>query len=287
MTRKSVQLNRETFLECDYIFQWRRDRFFRWRGSDLLRTVPDDAEPILFETFPVKNGRALFVEKHLERMRRGNEAIGNRDFIFPRDISARLKLVLERVPSGFYRARLVFFPQLNSLYFTLTVEEQPTVRRGGLVVMLTRVKSPYASGLGMNVKDWRIHGRIFREVLRDARRSGFDEAVFCDSRGNLLEGTRSSLFVVAAGIVYYPEKDVLSGITREVIISLMKKEGIPCRPGVISPSLALTADAAFLTGSVSGIQSVLKISGLRVFDPGHPLVRRTRKAYEKETENTY
>jgi branched-chain amino acid aminotransferase len=60
----------------------------------------------------------------------------------------------------------------------------------------------------------------------DARRSGFDEAIFLNESGHVAEGATCNIFMVRKGKLITPPvtENVLEGITRDSVMELAQRE---------------------------------------------------------------
>lgn len=95
---------------------------------------------------------------------------------------------------------------------------------------------------------------------RHAKRLGADEAILCDSKGNLSEGTASNLFLVRDGTLYTPSlaNGGLGGMTRELIMELVDTvERVDLRGEDL-----VTANEAFLTSSTRGVHPIATVDGV-------------------------
>jgi branched-chain amino acid aminotransferase len=83
-------------------------------------------------------------------------------------------------------------------------------------------------------------------------------------RGKALEGSVSNLFMVSKNRLVTPKNDMLSGITRNLVIKLSKKRGIPIYEREISLKELLKADEIFMTSTTKGIVPIVKVDGTRI-----------------------
>ncbi len=133
-----------------------------------------------------------------------------------------------------------------------------------------------AEGLHAGIVSWRriqdnaipgrakITGCYVNSVLAgdDARRCGFDEAIFLNEAGYVAEGASCNLFAVRGGklITAPSSENILEGITRASIMELahdqMHLEVVERR---ISRTELYVSDEAFFTGTAVEIQPIIKI----------------------------
>jgi branched-chain amino acid aminotransferase len=114
----------------------------------------------------------------------------------------------------------------------------------------------------------KICGQYVSSVLakRMALKSGFDEALMLDPQGHVAEGTGENIFVVKNGVVRTPSLSsaILSGITRDTAIQLLRQQGIEVREESIARDELYIADEVFLTGTAAEITPVRDIDHRKV-----------------------
>ena len=95
----------------------------------------------------------------------------------------------------------------------------------------------------------------------EALKSGYDEAIMLNNKGNVAEGSAENIFVVKNGVIKTPplDADILNGITRDSVIQLIKKERMKLVEKNITVNELLKADEVFMTGTAAEVKSVTKI----------------------------
>ena len=133
-----------------------------------------------------------------------------------------------------------------------------------------------ANGLHAGVSSWRriddnaiparakICGAYVNSALAsdDARRSGFDEAIFLNESGHVAEGATCNIFMVRKGKLITPPvtENVLEGITRDTIMELARRElGLQVVERPIDRSELYICDELFFTGTAVGIAPVVRV----------------------------
>jgi branched-chain amino acid aminotransferase len=115
-------------------------------------------------------------------------------------------------------------------------------------------------------------------ALHAAHDVGADEALFCDTQGNVSEGTGTNLFAVIGGELVTPPLSTgcLAGVTRAVVIA---SHGAAERTFSLDNLAAATE--AFLTSTTREVQAVRSIVGLADFPnaPG-PITKAAHAAYD-------
>jgi branched-chain amino acid aminotransferase len=142
----------------------------------------------------------------------------------------------------------------------------------------TRANSSSAMNKG------KICGQYVASVLakRMAIKSGYDEALMLDPQGYVTEGTGENVFVARHGIVRTPPTSaaILSGITRDTAIQLLREQGVEVREEPIARDELYIADEIFLTGTAAEITPVREID-LRKIGRGESgtITRRLQESF--------
>jgi branched-chain amino acid aminotransferase len=103
-------------------------------------------------------------------------------------------------------------------------------------------------------------------ALQEAQKKGFHDALFCNTRGEVCEGTTSNVFVVKAGKVYTPPltQGILKGRTREMIFKLCQQYFIPIKEQAFKKDFLLKADEIFLSNTPQGVMRVGQVDGKKM-----------------------
>jgi branched-chain amino acid aminotransferase len=109
-------------------------------------------------------------------------------------------------------------------------------------------------------------------------------SLMLDENGNIAEGKGSNFFLVRRGEVLTPgESHVLPGISRQVVMELARKLGLPMFEADIDLFEAKNSDEAFMTATSFCICPVRSIDGLRIGKdtPAGPVTKRLTAEYIK------
>lgn len=116
----------------------------------------------------------------------------------------------------------------------------------------------------------KIMGQYTNSILakREARISGYDEAILMDHNGNVCEGSGENLFIVKNGEVITPplSASILAGVTRKTIITLAQEDGLTVRDRNITRDQLYLADEAFFTGTAVEVTPVVEVDDRAVGD---------------------
>jgi branched-chain amino acid aminotransferase len=121
-------------------------------------------------------------------------------------------------------------------------------------------------------------------AMQAAYRSGAEEALMCNYRGELTECSQANFFMVRGGAALTPNSNagLLEGVTRAFIFELGKESGIDVREEVLVPKDLETADEMFITSTTRELSPVVKVDD-RVVGSGRPgpVTRKLLDLYQR------
>jgi len=96
--------------------------------------------------------------------------------------------------------------------------------------------------------------------------NGYSEAIALDKAGSVSEGSGENIFVVRDGKIHTPPlgASVLPGITRDTVLSLAGRLGIPVVEMIIPRELLYIADEVFFSGTAAEITPIRSIDRITV-----------------------
>jgi branched-chain amino acid aminotransferase len=121
-------------------------------------------------------------------------------------------------------------------------------------------------------------------ALGQAKARNAVEAIYLDRDDRALEGTTSNLFIFSGDILLSPARNILSGITRSVVLELARRDfRVELRD--ISYSDMIAAREVFITGTSRGVVPVIQVDDTQIGDgrPG-PNTRKIMSALEEYVE---
>ncbi len=116
---------------------------------------------------------------------------------------------------------------------------------------------------------------------RLAKAAGVHEALL-HSQGFLTEGSNSNLFAVVDGCVLTPPRhDVLSGVTRDIVLMCAAQQGVPLREARLPVADLPRWQECFITSTSRHVMPITAIDGRPIgSDRVGPLTQRLREAFE-------
>lgn len=118
----------------------------------------------------------------------------------------------------------------------------------------------------------------------EANDAGVQDAVMYNHEGNVSEATAANIFVVREGVVATPTTacGILEGVTRNTIIKLAAKLGIPLQEKRLQRIDLYIADEMFVTGTGAEVVPVAKVDG-NIIGSGKcgPITKRLMDAFHR------
>ena len=143
-------------------------------------------------------------------------------------------------------------------------DRAPGMRDGLDVVTPPGVRRVPPEALSPRMKSMSYANLMAGEMEVQALKPGAT-SLLLDTRGCLAEGLGSNIFIVKDGEVVTPfERYVLAGLSRQTVMDVAKREGVPLREADIDIYDAYTADEAFITSTSWCIVPVRSINGRSV-----------------------
>jgi branched-chain amino acid aminotransferase len=175
-------------------------------------------------------------------------------------------------------------PRLNKAGPTLIVlaeHKPPVYDTGGLTLATSSIRRPSPDVLDPKIH----HNNLINSILAkiEANAAGADDALMLDQRGFVAETNATHLFAVVAGALVTPTTAACpEGITRQTVLDLAARHGIPAVVRDVSLTEMYASDEVFCTGTMGEIAAVTVIDG-RTIGAGSvgPMTSRIAKIYQE------
>ena len=249
----------------------------------------------VWEGIRLHNGRLLFEQAHLDRLYEGAKAIDLDIGMPPADLAGQVHrcVAANGMRSGVHVRLMVTRGVKSTPYqdprFTIT---------GPTIVIIPEFKAPKPELLSDGIRLFTVHVRRGAPDVQDpkwnshsklnciaaciqATRAGADEALMLDPHGFVATCNATNFFIVRKGEVWTSTGDYcLLGITRQAVIDLCGRHGIPVFQKNFSLTQVYAADEAFVTGTFAGLVPVGSVDG-RTIGNGRrgPLCERLQRLY--------
>jgi branched-chain amino acid aminotransferase len=215
----------------------------------------------VFDSLSVRDGAPRWLDRHLARLAGGLSRLGIAsvdDAVLRGAIDelvtasglddARVRITVTSGPGRDARIRG------DSPTVVITIDEIGPPLPPAALVTVDAIRNERSPLIGVKLTSWAENAAI----LRSAVAAGADNAVLCDSRGNLSECTTSNLFLVVDDELVTPSlgSGCLPGIVRSVLV----EHGVAVER--VLPATTLDrATEVFITSSTTGVRPVYRIDG--------------------------
>ena len=252
----------------------------------------------VWEGLRLHEGKAAFLDRHLDRLFEGAKAIAMDIGLGADDLAKRLYDTLDanKMTDGVH-VRLMVTRGVRS-----TPYQDPRVAVGGpTIVIIPEYKEPDPAVNERGLRLFTVHVRRGDPAVQDqkinshsklncilasiqATQAGADEALMLDPHGFVATCNSTHFFIVRKGEVWTSSgKYCLGGITRGLALEIAREAGINAIEKDFSLTDVYGADEAFVTGTFAGIVPVREVDGRQLTCRG-PMVERLQKLYADRVE---
>ncbi len=249
----------------------------------------------VWEGIRLHNGAFAFLDSHLDRLYEGAKAIDLDIGMSREEMTAALHRCVEaNNMTGGVHIRLMVTRGIKA-----TPYQDPRVTIGDPTVVIIaehKTADPAISERGLSlftthirrgppdVQDpkWNSHSKLnCIAACIQAAKAGADEALMLDPQGFVATCNSTHFFIVRKGEVWTSTGNYcLLGITRQNVIDLCRRHGIPVLEKDFSLTQVYSAEEAFVTGTFAGVVPVTQVDGRTIGsgEPG-PMVARLAGHY--------
>lgn len=253
-------------------------------AADELRVSPFDRGLTvglgLFETILAVDGRPVFLDRHLAR-----HAVGCARLGWPAPDSAQVEQGIRDLLHANHlttvSARVRLFQTAGSGPLA-----DLSMGSGPLTLITAAPLTPGPETISLTLSSWVRNERSalaglkcasYAEnllALAAAQATGFDEALFLNTREEVCETATANLFVVKDGTLRTPalSSGCLPGIARARVLEVARSQGIPTEEMTLYFEDLQAADELFLTSALRGIVPIIRLDDLW-FSPGSITLR--------------
>ena len=227
----------------------------------------------VYETLRAYGGRLFRLRQHLARLRRSASLIGLDIPIVEQDLIAVLQEAMKRnnLTDAYLRITVSrgegnigldprLCPRPTVVVISLPLQPYPVeLFNTGVSLAIVSIRRNLAAALPPMIKSLNFLNNILAK--QEASRTGAFDGLMLNAEGHITECTTSNMFFVKEGCLHTPSVacGILDGITREIVLSLAREQGLPTAEGCYLPDTLLEADECFLTNTTMEIMPVRNI----------------------------
>ncbi len=227
----------------------------------------------VYEVMRVYGGKAFLADEHFARLTRSLDLIR----IAGADVAGLRRRMVETIAAGPFREAIVYiqvtrgaaprahaFPKDVKPFELLYVQDFQDSYLEGRQNGAAALTQPDIRWDLCEIKSTNLLPNVL--ALQKAKEAGCIEALLVLPDGHMSEGTHSSFFAVLDGVLRTAPKSplILPGCTRDLVIRLAKRQGIPFLEEAISVGDLSRISELFLSGTTAEVLPITKIDGKMV-----------------------
>ena len=253
----------------------------------------------VWEGIRLYNNHLIHLEKHLERLYKGAEAIQMDIGISKSEMKSALEITLKKNEmTSDVHIRLIVSRGIKS-----TPYQHPKVTIGHPTIVIIpehKIPSPGLKIEGITLgtvntirhnltQDPRINSLSKHNCIAaciEADKMGVDEALMLDPDGYVSTCNSTNFFMIKNNEVWTSNgQHCLNGVTRHSVIDICKKKQVPIKEKQFSINEVHKADEVFVTGTFAGIIPVRSVDGNTIGNGIRgPLTEQLQTWYEIDIE---
>jgi D-alanine transaminase len=252
----------------------------------------------VYEVCEVRDGRLIDERRHMARLDR---SLGELQIVRPMSSAALSVILRETVRRNRVRDGIVYVQVTRGVarrdFPFPSRDTRPSLVVTARTSDVERLEQIAAEGIAVvTVPDIRWHRVDIKSVAllpnvlakQSARAQGAREAWLTDAQGYVTEGASSNAWIVnrEGKLITHPlGHDILPGITRSVVIDVIKAQGLAFEERAFTVEEAYSAREAFITSASQIVLPVVSINGRPVGNGAPGLVATAlRRDYHRHAE---
>ena len=234
-------------------------------------------DKIIYEVLRVINGKPIFLENHLKRMKNSFELINEEFGLTYEELSMKINNLIktEKKYEGNIKITYGVHEKILRIFFIEYSYPSDEMYGDGVETILYfgERKNPNAKIVNEN----------FREKINsEIKDKNAYEAILVDKNGNITEGSKSNIFMVKDNeLLTSPIKAVLPGVTRGEIIKIAEKLRIKIKEVEYKYSDIDKLDGMFISGTSPKVLPIKAVNDISL-NPNNSIIRKLMIGYDNE-----
>lgn len=240
--------------------------------------------PLIYEVIRIIDGVPIFLEDHLERMRKSAKLIGKTIRRIDEEIKDEIHKLIAANSEYNLNIKLLCGDldqeeQTFIIYFIRSSYPEKEMYESGIHTILY-----YLERENPNAKI--VNNEIRKRINEEIKKQKAYEALLVNNKDYITEGSRSNMFFVKGSRVYTaPPGDVLLGITRNEIMKICKEENIHVVEEEIHQESLKSLDGAFMTGTSVNVLPITTINNIELHSTSNPIIKRISEGYLRKIQS--
>lgn len=235
----------------------------------------------VYEVIRIIDGVPLFLEKHLSRLRNSLKLVGKPMLVSENIIKEHIEKLIEQNGVEQGNIKLIFNYEVSNneyIYFIKHSYPNEKMYAEGVNTILYHGERENPNAKVVNIN--------FRETINlEIEKKKAFEAILVDKNGFITEGSKSNIFMVMDNkVITSPVSDVLPGVTRDAIISLMDQKGISFEEKKINYLDIHKVQGLFISGTSPKVLPISKVDGITFDSSNNAVIKRIMLLYDKKIQ---
>jgi branched-chain amino acid aminotransferase len=269
-----------TVWSCDENFELLNHE--KWLENGSVNEIAAKLEPGVYTTLRTfQREKFLYLEHHFDRLEESAAIIGTPISIKRLEFKKILRVAINENQFTEIRIRIhisIFQNKTTKTFLILepltTPSDEEIFNGVSIVTKNTQRKNPLAKATQFLAEASEIRENIDHSI---------NEVLMIGENGLCLEGLSSNFYGVYHGTIWTADEGILHGITRTIILEILRNEKISVNLNGYPFEKNFQLDEAFISSTSRGVLPVTKIDGRKIGNgmPG-PLTKSIRGSYERK-----
>ena len=234
-------------------------------------------EKIIYEVLRVINGKSIFLENHLSRMKNSFELINEKFTLTYEEISRKIDdlIKFENKVEGNIKITYGVHEKILKIFF---IEHSYPSNE----MYETGVKTILYFGERNNPNAKIVDDNFREKVNSEIKEKNVYEAILVNQNGYITEGSKSNIFMVKDNeLLTSPINEVLPGVTRGKIIKIAEKLGIKVKEVDYKYSDIDKLDGMFISGTSPNVLPIKSVNNINL-DSNNDIIRKLEIEYDND-----
>ena len=231
-------------------------------------------EKVIYEVLRVIDGKPIFLEAHIKRMKNSFKLVGQEFPLKFEKIRAKIRELVKKENKTIGNIKITYGLNSRELKIFFIPHSYPTDE-----MYEKGVKTIFYFGERSNPNAKIVNDDFRNKVNEEISRNNAYEAILVDRNGFITEGSKSNIFMVKGNeLITSPAKAVLPGVTRGEIIELAHNIGVSVREEEYSYDDIDKLDGMFISGTSPKVLPINSVGEIKL-NPKNDVIKKLLDEY--------
>ena len=231
-------------------------------------------EKVIYEVLRVIDGKPIFLEAHIKRMKNSFKLVGQEFPLKFEEIHAKIRELVKKENKTIGNIKITYGLNSRELKIFFIPHSYPTDE-----MYEKGVKTIFYFGERSNPNAKIVNDDFRNKVNEEISRNNAYEAILVDRNGFITEGSKSNIFMVKGNeLITSPAKAVLPGVTRGEIIELAHNIGVSVREEEYSYDDIDKLDGMFISGTSPKVLPLNSVGEIKL-NPKNDVIKKLLDEY--------